>query len=81
MLISAKMLFYEHSLRIPMVFMGPGIRQNSSFDEWLGTQVDLAPSVLALAGIDAPAWMDGRSVIPLLVSPQVVATGASVIKC
>jgi N-acetylglucosamine-6-sulfatase len=71
MLISAKMLFYEHSLKIPMVFTGPGIRQNSSFDEWLGTQVDLAPSILALAGIDAPAWMDGRSVIPLLVSPQV----------
>ena len=71
MLISAKMLFYEHSLRIPMVFMGPGIRQNSRFDEWLGTQVDLAPSILALAGIDAPAWMDGRSVVPLLVSPQV----------
>ena len=71
MLISAKMLFYEHSLRIPMVFMGPGIQQNSSFDEWLGTQVDLAPSILALAGIDAPAWMDGKSVISLLVSPEV----------
>ena len=38
MLKSAKMQAYDHSLRIPMLFAGPGIKRNSQL-EWLGTQV------------------------------------------
>lgn len=68
MLPSNKFLVYEHSLRIPMLFMGPGIKANSTFS-FLGTQVDLAPSILGLADINPPAAVDGKSVIPLLVSP------------
>merc|ERR1719445_514954 len=52
MLPSNKFLLYEHSLRIPMVFMGPGIKPNSTLS-FLGTQVDLAPSILGLADINA----------------------------
>ena len=66
---TAKMTMYEHSLRIPQLFMGPGIRRNSTFD-FLGTQVDLAPTILGMAGIDTPPYMDGRSVLPLLASAR-----------
>ena len=38
MLPSNKFLLYDHSLRIPMVIMGPGIPPNSA-NEFLGTQV------------------------------------------
>ena len=38
MLPSNKFLLYDHSLRIPMVIMGPGIQPNSA-NEFLGTQV------------------------------------------
>eukprot|EP01047_Picozoa_sp_COSAG01_P023450 COSAG01_NODE_1419_length_10368_cov_131.656344_7_plen_83_part_00 len=38
MLYNAKMQFYDHSLRIPMLFSGPGIKHGSQFD-FLGTQV------------------------------------------
>lgn len=38
MLPSNKFLLYDHSLRIPMVIMGPGIKPNSA-NEFLGTQV------------------------------------------
>ena len=72
MLASAKMQPYDHSLRIPMLFAGPGIKRGSQLD-WLGTQVDLAPTILALAGIPTPSDMDGRSVVPLLVSPATAA--------
>ena len=65
MLASAKMQPYDHSLRIPMLFAGPGIKRGSQLD-WLGTQVDLAPTILALAGIPTPSDMDGRSIVPLV---------------
>ena len=77
MIASAKMQAYDHSLRIPMLFAGPGIKRNSKLD-WLGTQVDLAPTILALAGI-IPAGtvdefhIDGRSIVPLLVSAAAAA--------
>ena len=52
--------------------MGPGIRKNSSFD-FLGTQVDYAPTFLALANIALPPYMDGADLVPLLVDPRVAA--------
>lgn len=67
MLPSNKFLLYEHSMRIPMVFQGPGIAANSSF-EFMGTNVDVAPTILELAGIEPPASIDGRSVVPYLIS-------------
>ena len=73
MLATAKMQAYDHSLRIPMLFAGPGIKHSSTI-EWLGTQVDIAPTILGLAGIPTPADMDGRSIVPLLVSSSVAAT-------
>eukprot|EP01045_Picozoa_sp_COSAG04_P042879 COSAG04_NODE_13769_length_592_cov_1.722110_2_plen_72_part_01 len=69
MLPSNKFLLYDHSLRIPMVIMGPGISPNST-NEFLGTQVDLAPTMLGLAGIATPPYMDGKSLVSLLVPPQ-----------
>ena len=72
MIVNAKMMFYEHSLRIPMLFKGPGIARNSTFD-WLGTQVDLAPTILGLAGIAAPPHMDGTDLVPLLVRADTAA--------
>jgi len=72
MLSSAKMQFYDHSLRIPMLFAGPGIKHGADLD-FLGTQVDVAPTILGMAGIPTPSDMDGRSVLPLLVSEATAA--------
>lgn len=57
---------FEHALRIPLVIAGPGIRPGSELD-FLGTNVDLAPTILGLAGIAAPAGTDGRSIVPLII--------------
>ena len=59
---------YDHSVRIPFVIRGPGIRAASTFD-FVGSNVDVAPTLLGLAGIEqwAAAGMDGRSVAPLLL--------------
>eukprot|EP01052_Picozoa_sp_SAG31_P043618 SAG31_NODE_7322_length_1719_cov_1.414815_4_plen_131_part_01 len=60
---------YDHSTRIPMVIRGPGILPGSSFD-YPASNVDIAPTVLGLAGVPELAQhMDGRSIVPLLVDP------------
>ena len=56
----------EHTLRIPMLWMGAGIKAGSTLD-FPGTQVDHAPTILGLAGIGTPNYMDGVSIVPLLV--------------
>lgn len=63
---SNKFLLYDHSLRIPMLFKGPGIKPGSKVD-FQGTNVDVAPTILGLAGIATPTEMDGKSIVPLLV--------------
>ena len=69
MLPSNKFLNYEHSLRIPMVIRGPGIAAGTT-SHFLGTQVDLAPTILGLAGIAAPGIYDGKSIVPLIIKDE-----------
>eukprot|EP01060_Flectonema_neradi_P040803 TRINITY_DN9425_c0_g1_i1.p1 TRINITY_DN9425_c0_g1~~TRINITY_DN9425_c0_g1_i1.p1 ORF type:complete len:579 (+),score=79.25 TRINITY_DN9425_c0_g1_i1:25-1737(+) len=78
MIPQAKLMLYEHSLRIPMLFKGPGIKKNSTL-ETLATQVDLAPTILGLAGIETPEYMEGRSLVSNLVTELDDKIPASVI--
>ena len=60
---------YDHSTRIPMVIRGPGITAGSRFT-FPASNVDIAPTVLGLAGVpELAAHMDGRSIVPMLVDP------------
>jgi hypothetical protein len=63
---------YEWDTKIHLVARGPGIRPGSIVAK-PGTQVDIAPTLLGLAGIDVPEDMDGRSIVPFLVEPQSAA--------
>ena len=65
---SNKFLLYDHSLRIPMVVAGPGIKAGNN--SLLGTNVDYAPTFLGMAGIDTPPEMDGRSILTQLVPKE-----------
>jgi arylsulfatase A-like enzyme len=56
---------HESSIHIPLILEGPGFNRSLSIQE-LVSQVDLAPSLLAAAGIPAPASMQGRNFMPLL---------------
>jgi N-acetylglucosamine-6-sulfatase len=59
---------FEESIRIPMLVRAPGITRPGSRVEDMVLNVDLAPSILDLAGIPLPKKpkMDGSSFIPLL---------------
>jgi arylsulfatase A-like enzyme len=52
-------------LHVPMVVMGPGCARGIEIERDAdGT--DIAPTILDLAGIPPPAWMEGRSLAPML---------------
>jgi iduronate 2-sulfatase len=60
----AKQTVFEQALRVPLIVRGPGIeaRELSSFVEL----VDLFPTLAGLAGLEAPAGLDGRDLSSLL---------------
>jgi arylsulfatase A-like enzyme len=61
----AKWTPYMEAHEIPFTVRGPGVPHDKSFDD-LVTNTDIAPTVLDLAGLSAPEWMDGSSFAPFL---------------
>lgn len=57
---------YEWDTKIHLLARGPGIGHGTSFSQ-PGTQVDIAPTLLGLAGVPSPAVLDGRSIVPFLL--------------
>ncbi len=55
---------YDASLRIPMLIAGPGVRAGARVPCQV-RGMDLAPTVLDLAGLATPATMEGESLRPL----------------
>ena len=55
----------ESSIRVPMALCGPGFDGGGRVNE-LVSLIDIAPTLLAAAGIAVPASMHGRSIVPLL---------------
>lgn len=60
---------YEWDTKIHLVARGPGIKPGSVFTN-PGTQVDIAPTLFGLAGMEIPDYMDGKSIVPFLVDPS-----------
>lgn len=56
---------YESTLRVPLVVRGPRIGPGGKLDGVVRT-VDLYPTILELAGLNAPAPASGRSIVSAL---------------
>jgi arylsulfatase A-like enzyme len=67
-LVAGKDTPYEEDLRVPMVIRGPGVPEGARIDA-MALNVDLAPTFADIAGIEPPAFVDGRSFLPLLADP------------
>jgi N-acetylglucosamine-6-sulfatase len=59
-------LAYEESARIPLIVRYPPLAAAGATPPELVQTIDLAPTVLALAGVRDPAPRQGRSLVPLL---------------
>jgi choline-sulfatase len=58
-----KMNFFEHSARVPLIVSAPG-RYKPMRNGTLSSLLDIAPTMLELAGIEPPAAFDGDSLVP-----------------
>lgn len=60
-----KMWPFETDQRIPFFIRGPGIATGTKLDV-MGVNMDIAPTLLDIAGLPVPSTMDGKSLLPLL---------------
>ena len=68
----SKVLPMEESSRVPLIIFDPRVESSGKeirCDRLTGN-IDFAPTILELAGLEATANMDGRSLLPLLEHPK-----------
>jgi len=66
--LGGKWLLYEESIRVPIIIQGPGVpdkMRGVKLDK-LALNIDIAPTILDIAGVPIPSEMDGMSLYPLL---------------
>lgn len=64
--LGGKWLLYDESIRVPIIIHAPGMpdtRRGKRLDN-LALNIDIAPTILELAGIPIPPDMDGQSLYP-----------------
>lgn len=59
-------LAYEESIRLPLLVRYPRMIKAGAVRDELALNIDLAPTLLTLAGAPVPENMQGRSLVPLL---------------
>jgi arylsulfatase A-like enzyme len=66
-----KWLIHEESIRVPLIICDPRLpaAMRGRVSTALALNIDLAPTLLELAGVRVPDSMQGRSLLPLLRDP------------
>lgn len=64
-----KQNLYEHSVRVPLIFRGPGVPQ-AQVVEGLTQTPDLYPTLCEMTGIPIPETVSAKSLLPLMRNPK-----------
>lgn len=62
---------YEESIRVPLIVQCPEIIRPGLKVSQMVQNIDIAPTILEFAGLEAPDYMDGRSFLPLLEEKEI----------
>ena len=65
-----KWLMYEESIRVPGFIFDPRSPKPAAATSELVLNIDIAPTILQLAGLEAPGHMQGKSLLPLMRNPD-----------
>ena len=64
-----KQSVYDHSVHVPLFFAGPGVPAGEQRDAF-AYLIDIFPTVCDLAGVETPATVEGRSLVPALADGE-----------
>jgi uncharacterized sulfatase len=67
-----KRSLFEESVRVPLIVHSPGAKANGRASGSLAELVDVYPTLCDLAGVPAPAVLEGKSLRPVLADPAAV---------
>ena len=62
---------YEESMRVPFLAWCPGTIKPGEVIEELIQNIDIAPTIMDVAGLETPARMDGKSFLPILQGKKI----------
>jgi N-sulfoglucosamine sulfohydrolase len=65
---NAKATLYDRGTGVMMLMRGPGGFAGGKVFDAMVTHLDVYPTICELAGIDAPSWLQGKSLMPLVRS-------------
>ena len=60
-----KQNMYEHSVRVPLIFAGPGVPAGERRDSFCYL-LDIYPTLCELTGLDVPGSVEGKSLLPAM---------------
>ncbi len=79
-LLAHKMVLYDESARVPLIFSGAGVTRRGEIDSHLVTNgPELVRTICTCAGVDPPEALLGHSLRPLLESGRVEAPNEYVV--
>ena len=70
--LGGKWILYEESIRVPMIIRWPGMAEanKGKLLQQLVLNIDVAPTILDLAGVKVPGIMNGKSMLPIIKHPE-----------
>ena len=74
---TAKASLLDRGIGVMMLMRGPGMPTGVAHDE-LVSQIDVFPTICELAGIPAPSWLAGRSLLPLVAGEEPPGTRSEI---
>lgn len=64
-----KQSLYEHSIRVPLIFSGPGVPKNKQTNAFTYLS-DITPTVFDWLALPSPASVEAKSLLPVIHNPK-----------